>query len=248
MDAQVVGERIAKLRKSHNMTQKQLSDKLSVTYKAVSKWETGAGLPDIAVLPALASVFNVSVDEILSDSSNDDNKEVNHSNTYDRILTVKRYIRKPITIIASSFIIVLIALAVIFNNLKTNDNFREGLIYDEGTFILLGEESGFGVTGDHARTIYDRQLAEDIKAHLLHSDYLEDALVLVSTAGDSPFRIQENEATISIILTITESYSPSDVDLQAIENLIRGFMKDIKDENISITDSKFNYYPISNQH
>ena len=55
MDAQVVGERIANLRKLHNMTQKQLADKISVTYKAVSKWETGAGLPDIAMLPALAS-------------------------------------------------------------------------------------------------------------------------------------------------------------------------------------------------
>ena len=128
MDAQIVGERIAKLRKSHNMTQKQLADELSVTYKAVSKWETGAGLPDISMLPALASVFNVSVDEIISGSSNGDNKSGSPNNKYSRIQIVRRYVRKPATIIMSSLIIVLVALAVILSNLKTN----EGLRNDEG--------------------------------------------------------------------------------------------------------------------
>jgi len=161
MDAQIVGERIAKLRKSHNMTQKQLADELSVTYKAVSKWETGAGLPDISMLPALASVFNVSVDEIISGSSNGDNKSGSPNNKYSRIQIVRRYVRKPATIIMSSLIIVLVALAVILSNLKTN----EGLRNDEG--IHLDASPGFGVTADHAKEIKDTQIAEDIRTQLL---------------------------------------------------------------------------------
>jgi len=81
------------------------------------------------------------------------------------------------------------------------------------------------------------QLAEDIRTQLLQSYHIEDALVLVSTAVDSPFRIQENESetTISVVLTIADTYTLSDNDLHTIVNLIRGAVPGIKDENISIT-------------
>jgi transcriptional regulator with XRE-family HTH domain len=69
VDAQKVGKRIAKLRKQRNITQQQLADELSVTDKAVSKWETGSGLPDIAIMPELASTLGVCVEEIISDDS-----------------------------------------------------------------------------------------------------------------------------------------------------------------------------------
>ena len=104
MDSQIVGSKIAELRKSRNMTQQQLADELSVTNKAVSKWETGGGLPDIAILPALATALNVSVDEIVSCSSSDEFKD-NHNNPDSRTKTVRRFIRKPIVIIAFSLTI-----------------------------------------------------------------------------------------------------------------------------------------------
>lgn len=67
MDAHAVGRKIATLRKSKGMTQKQLASTLSLTRKAVSKWETGLGLPDITVLPKLATVLCVSIDYILGE-------------------------------------------------------------------------------------------------------------------------------------------------------------------------------------
>lgn len=66
MDNQQVGNFIAGLRKSKGMTQKDLAEKLGVTDKAVSKWERGLGYPDISILPSLADVFGVTVEEILS--------------------------------------------------------------------------------------------------------------------------------------------------------------------------------------
>jgi len=68
MDAQTVGKKIKQLRNSRSMTQQQLADELCVTNKAVSKWETGGGLPDIALLPALASALGVTVEDIISDN------------------------------------------------------------------------------------------------------------------------------------------------------------------------------------
>jgi transcriptional regulator with XRE-family HTH domain len=69
VNAQTVGSKINKMRLAHNMTQKELADKLSVTDKAVSKWETGGGMPELTSLRAIASVFGVTVDYILSENS-----------------------------------------------------------------------------------------------------------------------------------------------------------------------------------
>lgn len=49
MDQNKIGEFIAQCRKEHNMTQMQFAEKLGVTNKAVSKWETGKCLPDAAL-------------------------------------------------------------------------------------------------------------------------------------------------------------------------------------------------------
>lgn len=65
MDAKTVGKNIAKLRKKYGFTQSELAEKLSVSDKAVSKWENGQGYPDITVFPLLASIFGVSLDSIM---------------------------------------------------------------------------------------------------------------------------------------------------------------------------------------
>lgn len=57
---------IASRRKALGMTQQALADKLHITNKAISKWETGEGLPDISILRDLALVLEISVDELLN--------------------------------------------------------------------------------------------------------------------------------------------------------------------------------------
>ena len=58
------GERIAAYRKEQGLTQEGLAQKLGVTNQAVSKWESDQCCPDIMLLPALADVFGVSLDEL----------------------------------------------------------------------------------------------------------------------------------------------------------------------------------------
>ena len=56
---------IKELREQQNMTQKELADKLQISFQTVSKWETGVNLPDITHIPRLAEIFGVSTDVIL---------------------------------------------------------------------------------------------------------------------------------------------------------------------------------------
>ncbi len=65
MDRSLVGKNIAELRKKYGWTQFDLANKLRVSDKAISKWECGTGYPEITQLPALAEIFNVSVDYLL---------------------------------------------------------------------------------------------------------------------------------------------------------------------------------------
>lgn len=58
----MISLKIAELRKRNNMTQQELGDLLSVSYKTISKWEKGTCLPDVNTLPELSRIFNVSVD------------------------------------------------------------------------------------------------------------------------------------------------------------------------------------------
>lgn len=60
------GSAIKQQRESRGMTQRQLSERLSVSDKTVSKWETGRGLPDIGILPELASALGVSLTELMT--------------------------------------------------------------------------------------------------------------------------------------------------------------------------------------
>ena len=76
MEKQTLGQKIAELRKTKNMTQLELANKLNITDKAVSKWERDISCPDINTFPKLAEIFGVSVDELLqANNAVSDNKE-----------------------------------------------------------------------------------------------------------------------------------------------------------------------------
>ena len=66
MDNYVTGAVIKRLREMKKMTQEELAQKIFVTSKAVSKWETGKGFPDVGLLEALGKALDVSVIELLS--------------------------------------------------------------------------------------------------------------------------------------------------------------------------------------
>ncbi len=86
MDAYLTGATIKALREHKTMTQAQLADTLGVTAKAVSKWETGKGLPDVTLIEPLARALGVSLSELLSG-----NAVINH-NPSSNLLRSKWYV------------------------------------------------------------------------------------------------------------------------------------------------------------
>ena len=68
MDYEKIGKVIYELRAERNLTQKQLAEELNISDKTVSKWERGAGCPDISLLRELAKFFCVDMEKVLGGS------------------------------------------------------------------------------------------------------------------------------------------------------------------------------------
>lgn len=86
MNQYVTGAVIKELREKNNMTQLQLADRLGVSDKTISKWETAKGYPDITLLEPIAEAFSVSVTELLFGNA------VYNSNVSANVLKSKFYI------------------------------------------------------------------------------------------------------------------------------------------------------------
>lgn len=101
MNPEEIGKIIKDIRQKHNMSQKDFADKFGVTYQAVSKWENGKNIPDIAILKEISEEYEISLDDVLL------NKKVNNHN------------KKIIGIITISLLTILILLMSLV--IKNND-------------------------------------------------------------------------------------------------------------------------------
>ena len=81
MDRYVTGAVIRKLRENKKMTQEELAEKVFVSSKAVSKWETGQGFPDVSLIEPLAKALGISVIELLS---GEDIRNINRASNMNR--------------------------------------------------------------------------------------------------------------------------------------------------------------------
>ena len=66
MDQVKIGKFIAECRKKNGLTQMQLAEKLNITDRAVSKWETGKAMPDTSIMLELCNILKISVNDLLS--------------------------------------------------------------------------------------------------------------------------------------------------------------------------------------
>lgn len=66
MNQEAIGKFIAACRKEKNLTQMQLAEKLNITNRTVSKWETGKSCPDVSIMMKLCDILGITVNELLS--------------------------------------------------------------------------------------------------------------------------------------------------------------------------------------
>ena len=108
MDQEKIANLIKEIRKKNNLTQKELADKLGVTYQAVSKWENAKNIPDLSVLKEIKRLYNIDIDSILDG-------EISKKNN-----------KKYYIIILISIIVIITALIIIFLPKNINDfEFRQ---------------------------------------------------------------------------------------------------------------------------
>lgn len=86
MNAYVTGTTIKMLRENRRMTQAELADRINVSSKTISKWETAKGLPDISLLQPLAQALDVSVIELMN------GEHITNQNKSSNILRSKFYV------------------------------------------------------------------------------------------------------------------------------------------------------------
>lgn len=114
MDTNATGRFIAELRKQKGYTQKELAEKLMVTDKAISRWETGKGLPDTSLLKPLGDILGVSVSELLSGRIIE---EADMKDQTDKIILESLNYSKRMLVSTISVILFLIGIALILSPL-----------------------------------------------------------------------------------------------------------------------------------
>ncbi len=140
-----VGKFISELRKEKGLTQKELAEKLNVTDKAVSKWETGRSAPDIALLTSLSEILDVTIVEILQGEKIETEKFPVVSDE----VVVRTMKNDNIKLKRSVLVVVIIMLALVlisalsypayqFFNSVPIDN-ETGIVKQEGVFDEAGE-------------------------------------------------------------------------------------------------------------
>ena len=118
MTSKECGNFIAELRKENALTQKDLAAKINVSDKAVSRWETGKGYPDVTSLVSLSEYFDVSVNELLAGKrlTVEDIKETADENlisVFEQVQKNKKQQNLQVAVYTSVLIVVLLPVLII---------------------------------------------------------------------------------------------------------------------------------------
>ena len=119
-----LSEQIKKYRKENNLTQEQFASKLFVSKQAVSKWETNRSYPDINLLPQIAEMLNISIDELIG------KKETENSTNNQEKIIEKKIPKKKIFICSACYSIIYRHILCFFN--IKNENLKLSFFGDDG--------------------------------------------------------------------------------------------------------------------
>jgi transcriptional regulator with XRE-family HTH domain len=109
-----IGEKIQNLRKNNNLSQELLAEKIGVTRQTISKWELNETTPDIKQAVLLASIFNISINELINNKINE-----KPTNNKDRLYDIIIKILKISGVILLTLVIIDILSLVFFAKFKT---------------------------------------------------------------------------------------------------------------------------------
>lgn len=200
------GKIIKEIRKNNNLTQKELADKLFVTYQAVSKWENNKSIPDIAILQKISELYNIDLNNLT--------------------ITNKKQSNKPYLLIIIIILIILSSLGILYLNNHSHDfemrtiettcndfNLSGTIAYNKDkTAIYISEIDYCGLNKDQiydtiTSTLYQNQnnkekiiITNKEKNNLSLNDYLKDLTYHVDNYKSTCLDYNKNELYIKIEL------------------------------------------------
>jgi len=243
MDQKKIGEFITRLRKEKGLTQEELADKLKVSSKSVSRWETGVNMPDYSVLNSICNEFDINVLELLNGEKKKENNKV-----FEEYMEYKDRMnrRKRVFLISLGFLLIIVSLLSIYfiNNFKKvivykfngeseNFNYDSGLLVSSNIKYILhyGKVSIKDSNYIKEEDIIDIQLA-----------YKEDSLYYFITTFVNDSLISESYGYGEIFNDNKLSYIPDNLFIVVFykkDNVINHEEIKINAEKILINDKFF---------
>jgi flagellar M-ring protein FliF len=119
-----------------------------------------------------------------------------------------------------------------------------GLNYD-----VFSNSASLGATDLERRTYLQYQLQENMRATISRMEKVQDCVVIVNLASDSSFVVADNTtaASVAVMLSLKDGETLAAAEAKTIGEFVMKCVPDLKTENISIVDSKMNYYDISGE-
>ena len=137
-----IGKFIAQCRKNKNLTQFQLAEKLNITDRAISKWETGKGMPDSSIMLELCNELGISVNELLSGEviKMDNYNEKLEQNLIEMVKQKEQSDKKLLTmeiVMGVTTVIMYLAIILIASFVEIQDWIRGLTILFSTTFFVI---------------------------------------------------------------------------------------------------------------
>ena len=236
MDLEKLGRFIAKMRKSKDLTQEKLGEKLSVHPKTISKWERGISAPDISLLLPLSKIFGISVNELLNCKIND----VSSNATVDAI---KYYTNNSKIKYIKYFLCILLVLCIIFSSVLYTIKYNQLNLYKINTTSNNYEIDGY-ILYNHDKKIIsinkisfnDNFIGTDKETFIKNIDFqLYAGDNNIYSAGYNDLIKKETESISSVLSNVNffvELNKEKDIDYNDLNELVL---------NIKYTTSKDEY-------
>lgn len=141
MDQVKIGKFIAEERKRKGYTQKQLSERLGISDKTISKWERGNGFPEVSLLLPLCSELEITVNELLSGEgvSEEDYRKKAEENMVNLVREAQESKKKIIlSIMVGGFTIIAAVPLFIISRLLVMENWMRALLIIIGIIVIVG--------------------------------------------------------------------------------------------------------------
>lgn len=174
MDQVKIGQFIKAIRKEKDLTQREIAERLSISEKTISKWETGNGLPDVSLMLPLCELLEISVNELLSGERLDEKRyfEKAEQNIMS-LIQEKAEAKKKLIIAVITAVITLLAgltISLLAELLEMETWLRVVLIVF--AFVIIGTGIGIACVLDREAGVYEckhcgERFVPTMKAYLL---------------------------------------------------------------------------------